>query len=65
MFNEKKHTSMSEAAAASVQAEEMPNNGTQEMTDEDLSVVAGGVNPFANSERVPLQKYDEQKRKIL
>ena len=65
MFNKKKHTSMSEAAAASVQAEEMPNNGTQEMKDEDLSVVAGGINPFAGSERVPLQKYDEQKRTIL
>ena len=65
MINKKKHTSMSEAAAASVQAEEMPNNGTQEMTDADLSVVAGGVNPFANSDRVPLKKYDDPKRKDL
>ncbi len=59
MFNKKNRKSMSEA----VQAEEKPNNGTQELKDEELSDVAGGTNPFNGADRVPLQEYDDQARK--
>ena len=65
MFNRKNSKSMSEAASASVQAEEMPNNGTQELDDEELSVASGGTNPFANSERVPMQGYGDKQRKNI
>lgn len=63
MFNKKNRKSMSEDASASVQAEETLKNGTQELKDEELSDVAGGVNPFYGADRVPLKEYDEQARK--
>ncbi len=61
MFNKKNRKSMSEA----VQAEEKPNNGTQELKDEELSDVAGGANPFNGADRVPLQEYDDQARENI
>lgn len=64
MFNKKNRKSMSEAVSA-LQAEKTQNNGMQELGDDELSAVSGGVNPFANADRVPLTEYNNQTRKNI